>query len=136
LKNITCIRTLRVVGCFAVGANNDDPITEAASLKQWFQSELVQVPVLKMLMNGGVESHTAALLEPYQDWPDFRGELLMPPERFTQIVKRAHAAGLDMHVHAIGDRTTRVTLDAIDAARRETGIIDRQHTICHLQMVD
>ena len=127
---------LRVVGCFAVGESCDEPVAAALELKRRFQSELVQVPVLKIILDGGVESHTAALLEPYHDRSGFRGELLMPPERLTQIVRQAHAAGLDMHVHAIGDRTTRVTLDALDTALRETGNQDRRHTICHLQLVD
>lgn len=105
-------------------------------MKERFHSDLIQVPVLKIQLDGGVETHTAALLEPYADRPGTRGELLLPPEELMPMVAEAHAAGLDIHVHAIGDRTTRLALDAVEAARRAHGVYDRRHTICHLQLVD
>ena len=41
-----------------------------------------------------------------------------------------------MHVHAIGDRAVRASLDAFAAARAANGDKDNRHQIAHLQLVD
>jgi predicted amidohydrolase YtcJ len=41
-----------------------------------------------------------------------------------------------VHVHAIGDRAVRTTLDAFAAARAANGERDNRHQIAHLQLVD
>jgi predicted amidohydrolase YtcJ len=46
------------------------------------------------------------------------------------------AAKWNIHVHAIGDRATRVTLDNYELAKKQNRRWDRRHTITHLQFVD
>ena len=46
------------------------------------------------------------------------------------------AAGLTVHVHAIGDRAVRASLDAFASARAANGDKDNRHQIAHLQLVD
>jgi hypothetical protein len=46
------------------------------------------------------------------------------------------AANWNIHVHAIGDRAARVTLDNYEAAKKQNRRWDRRHTITHLQFVD
>jgi hypothetical protein len=43
--------------------------------------------------------------------------------------------GLQVHMHAIGDRAVRAGLDAIEAARKANGELDNRHHISHLQMI-
>ena len=97
---------------------------------------------VKFFADGVIEAptQTAALLEPYLDAEgrptDSRGELYFEPEPFARLVTRLDAAGLNIHVHAIGDRATRATLDAFAAARAAPGATDNRHQIAHLQLVD
>ena len=44
--------------------------------------------------------------------------------------------GWQVHVHAIGDRAIRMTLDAFEHARLASGARDARHTITHLQLID
>lgn len=60
----------------------------------------------------------------------------MPPDRFADIVRRADRDGIDIHVHCIGDRATRLTLDAVEAAIKANPPRDRRHAIAHLTLVD
>lgn len=64
------------------------------------------------------------------------GQLPFSEEEWHRLVGTADAAGLDVHVHAIGDRTVRIALDAFRAAIRANPGRDRRHTVAHLQIVD
>jgi predicted amidohydrolase YtcJ len=98
--------------------------------------------VLKVFADGVMEypAQTAALLRPYCD-ADGKptksvGELYFDPERFARLVQKLDAEGIALHVHAIGDRAVRTTLDAFAAARAANGERDNRHQIAHLQLVD
>jgi len=114
----------------------DDAVAETLQLGELLNTELVRSGVLKILGDGTVEGHTACLLDPYTDMPESCG---MPPfsdEQWRQLVTDADAAGIDVHIHALGDHTVRSALDAIEAAIRLNPDRDRRHTIAHLQFVD
>ncbi|MCP3957047.1 MAG: amidohydrolase family protein [bacterium] len=51
-------------------------------------------------------------------------------------VTRFDALGLQVHMHAIGDRAARAGLDAVAAARARNGPSDNRHHIAHLQLID
>ena len=85
-------------------------------------------------------SQTAALLYPYLDGhgkpSKNSGELGFKPKSFADLVTKLDAAGLAVHVHAIGDKAVRTSLDAFAAARKANGDKDNRHSIAHLQLVD
>ena len=85
-------------------------------------------------------AQTAAMLEPYLDAEGkpttHSGDLYFDPERFARLVEKLDAAGLTVHIHAIGDRAVRMSLDAFAAARKTNGDRDNRHQIAHLQLVD
>ncbi|SDN16112.1 amidohydrolase [Pseudomonas jinjuensis] len=93
------------------------------------------LPGIKVFADGVAEhpAHSAAMLEPYRG-SEKSGELLFDPEGFGALVDAADARGWLVHVHAIGDRAVRESLNAIEHARkaRSSGI---PHSITHLQMV-
>ena len=113
-----------------------DPVPVINALRREFHSELVKASVLKLNMDGGDNQHTGAFLAPYADAPETAGETLLPPDVFADIVRRADREGIDVHVHCIGDRATRLTLDAIEAAIKANPPRDRRHAIAHLTLVD
>lgn len=101
----------------------------------------VRSNAVKIFLDGVLEGETAALLEPYltdtattRNTP--RGRLNVDPMTLDSIVTELDAAGLQIHIHAIGDRAVRTALDAFEAARRANGETDNRHHIAHLQLVD
>jgi predicted amidohydrolase YtcJ len=90
----------------------------------------------KIFVDGVLEGETAALLEPYLDNPGFSGNLKTSPEELTARVVALDKRGIQVHMHAIGDRAVRVALDAVEAARKANGPSDNRHHIAHLQMID
>lgn len=118
----------------------DPPIEGAVAatlrLRDRLDTELVRGGVLKIVGDGTLEGHTGYLLEPYADRPDSIGLTPFTEEQWHLLIAEADAAGIDVHIHSIGDRTTRIALDAIEAAIGVNPPRDRRHTIAHLELVD
>jgi predicted amidohydrolase YtcJ len=89
----------------------------------------------KLFADGSLGARTAALFEPYADAPGSRGRLRYTPEELEDRVWRAHAAGNQVAVHAIGDRAAEVALRAIEAAQRRMARTAPRHRLIHLQLL-
>jgi predicted amidohydrolase YtcJ len=95
---------------------------------------------VKIMVDGVLENYTGALLEPYCDGcgghSDNLGLTYVEPKLLTAAVKRLDAEGLQVHMHAIGDRAVRMSLDAVQAARDANGgHRDNRHHIAHIQLI-
>lgn len=108
-------------------------VAAMVQLRRKYLSPLLRPIAAKIFADGVIESRTAALLEPYQDGT--RGILNFPPEELTPLVVALDKAGFQVHVHAIGDRAVRVSLDALEEARRVNGPRDARHHLAHLELV-
>jgi predicted amidohydrolase YtcJ len=64
------------------------------------------------------------------------GQLQHAREVILEYARRAHAAGFNLHIHAIGDTAVRTAIDAIEAARKSDGITTTHDGVAHLQIVD
>jgi predicted amidohydrolase YtcJ len=91
---------------------------------------------VKILLDGGYGSKSVALLEPYHLPGLGTGKLFVDSARMTALVTRLDALGFQVHVHAIGDRSVRTGLDAVEAARHANGSGGQPHTFAHLALVD
>jgi predicted amidohydrolase YtcJ len=100
-----------------------------------FESERLNHDSVKLFLDGVLEGETAALIEPYLGMHGKRGDLILEPDVLNAAVTRFDAMGLQVHMHAIGDRAVRAGLDAIEAARKANGPSDNRHHISHLQMI-
>ena len=103
---------------------------------------------VKIMQDGVAENFTAAMIDPYLDPVGCghghsehshvgRGAGLsyVDPRALAEYVTTLDAAGFQVHLHAIGDRAVRESLDAIAAARAAHGDTGRRHHIAHLQVV-
>ena len=90
---------------------------------------------LKGFVDGSLGSHTAAMLEPFSDAPADRGLLVNSPEELYAWTSSADAAGLQVMVHAIGDRAIRLQLDIFERVARENEPRDRRFRIEHAQHI-
>jgi hypothetical protein len=95
----------------------------------------VAVSAAKFFEDGVIEGHTAYLLEDYADAPGDRGRPLWDKAALGRAFAAVDAAGLQIHVHCIGDAATAETLDALEHARRTNGAHDWRPAITHVQMV-
>lgn len=104
--------------------------------------DFLRADAVKIFADGVIEfpSQTAALLEPYLDARGVptknRGPSYFTQDNLNQIVSAADAAGLTVHIHAIGDRAVRAALDAFADARHRNGALDNRGQIAHLELID
>lgn len=90
----------------------------------------------KLYADGVLESRTAALLAPYLDRPGDAGPLVYPPEELAARVAALDLAGFQIHIHAIGDRAIRVSLDALRHAAEANPPRERRPILAHVELFD
>lgn len=127
---------LRVAAHWLVACTGDvddhlAQVRRAADLAAASDSPWLRVVGIKLILDGVIDACTAALHLPYSDGT--LGELIWPVEQLRPVVVAADAAGLQIALHAIGDRASDVALDAIEAAIAENGDLPRRHRIEHLE---
>jgi predicted amidohydrolase YtcJ len=90
---------------------------------------------LKGFADGSLGSHTAAFLQAYTDVPSDSGLWVTQPADLYAWTSGADKAGLQVIVHAIGDRAIRTQLDIDERVEREDGARDRRFRIEHAQHI-
>jgi len=116
----------------------DGETTKAAQkmgVQTGFGNEMLRLGSAKLLIDGSLGARTAALFEPYSDDPTTKGLLLMTPEELEERVKAAHIHGLQVAVHAIGDRGIEHAVHAISEAIRKAPKKDHRHRIEHSEIL-
>src|SRR5689334_21552052 len=133
--------TGRVVGALGWDeARGVDQVPELVARRERTAAPRYAPTSVKFFADGVIESFTAALLEPYLDaagrLTGERGESILDPAAFGDAVAAVDAAGFQTHIHAIGDRAVRESLDAIEVARRRNGPSRNRPHIAHIQLID
>ena len=104
--------------------------------RQKYNDDWLRVSAVKLYIDDVIEPHTAALLEPYADRPETRGELDYPPEEFKEVVARLDRMKFQVFIHSIGDRGIRTALDAIEYAEKQNGPRDRRDEMIHIECLN
>ena len=89
---------------------------------------------LKLLLDGSLGARTAALNVPYVGTDDNYGILVFSQEEMDKLVETAHASGMQIAVHCIGDRAMDVMLSAVEKAQKKYPRKDCRHGIVHAQL--
>lgn len=95
--------------------------------------DLVWIAGVKGYVDGSVGSTTALFYRPYADDPSTSGVLVTPEDSLRRWVGAADSAGLQVVVHAIGERANGLVLDIYDSVARAHGARDRRFRIEHAQ---
>jgi predicted amidohydrolase YtcJ len=91
-----------------------------------------------LFLDGSLGSHTAALSTPYHDRPETRGSLYHDDAEVTDLYVRATMAGIQVGVHAIGDRAIGQALRCARRAVRAVGhapFAACRHRIEHVELL-
>lgn len=90
---------------------------------------------VKTMLDGVVEAHTAAMLEPYSDDPSQSGKLFWDPETYKANIANIDSRGLQIFTHAIGDKAVRLALDAYQNAAQVNKTKDARPRIEHIETI-
>jgi predicted amidohydrolase YtcJ len=112
-----------------------DMLEKASLMAERYRSEWLSSGMVKVFMDGVLDSWTAVMVEPYADRPDWVGEPLFTQEQFNAAAIEADRRGLQIAVHAIGDGAVRSVLDGYEAAQKKNGKRDSRHRIEHIEVI-
>jgi predicted amidohydrolase YtcJ len=101
-----------------------------------FHDDWLDVNTVKFLLDGVIESHTAAMLQPYTDDPSKKGSLFWDPEKYKAAVAELDKHGFQIYTHAIGDYAVRTALDGYEFAHKKNKSKDRRDRVEHVETID
>ncbi|MEM3666347.1 MAG: amidohydrolase [Candidatus Bathyarchaeia archaeon] len=101
-----------------------------------FGNGMVKIGFVKILADGSLGARTAALKAPYSDDPATSGKMLYTQRQLNKLFLRAHRAGLQLAVHAIGDRCMEMVLEAFEKSLREHPRENHRHRIEHCSVLN
>ena len=96
--------------------------------------EMFRIGPLKMVADGSLGGRTAYLSRPYSDDPAARGLMLFDQGTLDEVIGCAHAHGMNVAIHAIGDGCLDAVLDAVEKALAAHPRPDHRHGIVHCQI--
>lgn len=112
---------------------------ETAGLAAGLGDEWLKVLGVKMYGDGSIGSRSAAMRAPYRDEPASRGAMNLTRREMAATIGRARALGLQVCVHAIGDRGVAEVIAAFEEAAQglsRTTFRRERHRIEHCELVD
>ena len=98
-----------------------------------FGGDFLRIGGVKGFMDGSLGSSTAKMFEPYDSDAKTTGVYVTEPDTMRALVRSADAAGLNVCVHAIGDKANAVLLDIFTEVAKQNGTKERRFRIEHVQ---
>jgi predicted amidohydrolase YtcJ len=107
-----------------------------AGVRAGFGNEMLEIGALKGFSDGSLGSTTALFFDVYQDAPDSYGlpaDQMIPESKMLENIVAADKAGLQVAVHAIGDKANERVLSLFAEAATRNGPRDRRFRVEHAQ---
>ena len=121
---------------YAVPMETDWREQAKVGIRHAWGSSYLRLGAVKGYADGSLGSRTAYMFEPFTDDPGNRGLLsdeMHPPSAMHDRLMQADAAGLQLRVHAIGDRAISMILDIFADIEKANGDHDQRFVIEHAQ---
>ena len=106
--------------------------------KRVADDDLLKTGIVKIMLDGVIESHTAAMLAPYSNRPGASGHANYSQEELNRVIAMMDRRGWQVMTHALGDRAVRMALDAYDHTIKvnPAPARGRRHKIEHIETID
>src|SRR5881396_1968227 len=121
---------------YAVPMETDWRDQAKVGIRRAWGSSYLRLGAVKGYADGSLGSRTAYMFEPFSDDPENRGLLsdeMHPSTAMRDRLMQADGAGLQLRVHAIGDRAISMMLDIFADIEKAHGYHNQRFTIEHAQ---
>jgi len=108
----------------------------SAGIRTGFGDEWLRIGPVKYAADGSASERTMAMSTPYAGRPDDYGILTMTQEQIHEVVEEAHRADWQVAIHANGDVTIDMVLNAYERCQREWPREDTRHRLEHCSLVN
>ncbi|MDD9896054.1 MAG: amidohydrolase [Gammaproteobacteria bacterium] len=107
-----------------------------AGVRTGMGDEVFRIGAVKYTADGSASERTMRMSEPYEGRPDDYGLLYMTEQEIHEEVERAHRNDFQVAVHANGDVTIAMVLDAFQRAQEQWPREETRHRIEHCSLVN
>ncbi len=121
---------------YAMARGGTFPSLNRAGVRTGFGDEWLKVGPVKFAADGSASERTMAMSTPYTGRPDDFGILTMTQEEVHEAVEGPHRSGWQVAIHANGDVTIDMVLNAYERVQREWPRADARHRIEHCSLVN
>ncbi|MGL4912144.1 MAG: amidohydrolase [Romboutsia sp.] len=97
-------------------------------------SDYFKIGPLKLLGDGSLGARTAYLSEPYSDDDSTCGIAIYNQEQFDEMIEYAHKEGMQVAIHAIGDKIMAMIVKSIKKSLEKYPRENHRHGIVHCQI--
>jgi predicted amidohydrolase YtcJ len=127
---------LKVTGAMRCDpARDETQVLDFVQSREKFNTKNLKVDAAKIFADGVIEAKTAALLKPYEKSTS-SGHLNFDAQRLSGLTRELSQHNFQIHVHAIGDRAIKTTLNAFEEIAALTAQKDLRNHIAHLELID
>jgi predicted amidohydrolase YtcJ len=136
--DIAALERARARGALTLRVSNYIPLAAWHSMADSVKAhgpgdDWIRSAGVKGFVDGSLGSTTALMFATYRDAPNTRGLFVTPEDSLRRWIGAADSAGLQVAVHAIGDRANALLLDIYDSVFRAHGPRDRRFRVEHAQ---
>ncbi|MEH7107926.1 amidohydrolase [Bacillus sp. JJ1764] len=133
--------TMRVAGAYFIYPDStpDEAVQKVKAASQKYHSDWLRANTIKLYADGVTEGKTALFIQPYTEKAgmghNHHGEMPWEVNDFNKMVAAVDKAGIQLHIHAIGDGAVNAGLNAIENAVKTNGERDSRHIITHISSI-
>lgn len=117
---------------FVANAPHDE-LARFVAMRDSVRTPLLSFGIAKGMLDGTVDAKTAAMFEPYVGTTDVGIPMWTQPD-LNRAVAQYDSAGIQVGLHAIGDRAIRMALDAFEYTAKQNRTTDRRHRVEHIEV--
>jgi predicted amidohydrolase YtcJ len=110
-------------------------ISAIEDARKKYTGDWLSAGAVKFMIDGVIESHTAAMLGSYSDDSSLKGKLFWDPDKYKSAIAELDKRNLQLFTHAIGDYGIRTALDGYENAERLNHSSGRRPRIEHIESV-
>jgi len=107
-----------------------------AGIRTGFGDEVLRIGAVKFSADGSASERTMRMSTPFEGRPDDYGILTMSQEEIHEAVENAHRNDFQIGIHANGDVTIEMVLNAYERVQRLWPRNDPRHRIEHCSLVN
>jgi len=100
-----------------------------------YRTEKVNFMGVKGFIDGVASSHTAYMVDEYSDRKNFFGQPFYSVDRLDKLIADADRAEYKIRLHAVGDGSVRMVINAYEKLRLKNGDRDRRNCIEHIEVI-
>ena len=109
-----------------------EQLKEFRRLRETYRGPLIKFGSAKGLVDGTVDAATAVMFEPFTNGKN--GIAFWTQEELNTAVALYDREGMQVMLHAIGDKAIHMALDAYENAAKTNGTAGRRHRVEHIEI--